>query len=185
MDVVSLAEAKAHLNITEDDADPELAVFVTAASQVIEDYVGPVVHRPVTDRLDGGRPVVLLTARPVAAVVSVTDGGSVLPPDAYTVGTAAGVVIRRCGPGAVAAVFTPGPLTVEVAYVAGRAATTASVLARYKAAALMIVQHLWETQRPAAAGPFTQGGDDYDPRYAYSIPRRALELLGEPIGGIA
>ena len=66
-----------------------------------------------------------------------------------------------------------------------RIADTAAVatdLADVRLAGLIILQHMWETQRPAAQGPFSQASDDYDPRYAYSVPRRAQELLGVEIG---
>jgi uncharacterized phiE125 gp8 family phage protein len=182
-DVVSLAEAKLQLNMTDTASDNELGVFISAASEAIEDYVGPVVNRSVTDVTDGGRAEVLLTKIPVASITSVTDGGTVLPAEAYKVSLTSGVVTRVSG--GYPYPFTYGIQSVQVTYVAGRAANTAAVPNRYKMAALIIIQHLWETQRPAAAGPFSQGADDFDPRYTYSIPRRALEMLGAPVGGIA
>jgi uncharacterized phiE125 gp8 family phage protein len=182
-DVVTLAEAKAQLNITDSSADTELPVFIEAATAAVEDYVGAVVARQVTEVRDGGRAVLLLKHVPVLSVTSVTEDGTVLDASAYQVDTDAGALTRVSGSAAVP--FLPGVGNVQITYQAGRVATTADVPGRYKMAALIIVQHLWETQRPAAAGPFSQGADDYDPRYSYSIPRRALELLGEPVGGIA
>lgn len=182
-DVITLAEAKLHLNMTDTASDAELAVFISAASEAIEDYIGAVVNRSVTQVFDGGRSQVLLSTLPVSSVTSVTDNGTVLDAGDHTVASASGVLTRVSGSSA--AVFSAGVQSLSVVYVAGRAASTSEVPARYKLAAQIIVQHMWETQRPAAAGPFTQGQDDYDPRYSYSVPRRALELLGEPIGGIA
>lgn len=181
-DVVTLAEAKLQLNMTDTASDAELAVFISAASEAIEDYVGAVVQRPVTETFDGGLEQVLLSKTPVASVTSVTDNGTVLASSAYRVSTA-GVLSRVAGRFRLR--FWDGVQSLTVVYVAGKVADTASVPQRVKMAALIIVQHLWETQRPAAQGPFSQASDDFDPRYAYSIPRRALELLGEPVGGIA
>lgn len=182
-DVVTVAETKLQLNMDDTTSDAELAVFISAASEAIEDYVGAVVDRSVTEVFDGGRDRVLLSKLPVVSITSVTDNGTVLAAAGYKVDSPSGVLTRVSGRDPYP--FTPGIQSLSVVYVAGRAATTAAAPSRYKMAALIIIQHLWETQRPAAAGPFAQGSDDFDPRYTYSIPRRALELLGEPIGGIA
>lgn len=181
-DVVSLAETKLQLNMTDSASDAELAVFISAASEAIEDYVGAVVNRAVTETFDGGTDQILLSKTPVVSVTSVTDNGTVLAATSYKA-SAAGVLSRVAGQGRTP--FQPGVQSLVVVYVAGRAADTASVPRRMKMAALIIIQHLWETQRPAGRGPLNQEADDFDPRYSYSIPRRALEMLGEPVGGIA
>ncbi|MEV4000999.1 head-tail connector protein [Actinomadura sp. NPDC049753] len=180
-DIIDLAAAKEQLNIDPDntDSDAELALYVSAATEVVERYVGAVIQRPVTERFDGGRSALLLSALPVASVTSVTVGGSVL--DAAGVAVSESGVLTRVS-GSARMNFSSGTQTVEVVYVAGRAASVAEVPARYQLAARIIVQHMWETQRPAAQGPFSQASDDYDPRYAYSVPRRAQELLGVEIG---
>jgi hypothetical protein len=80
--------------------------------------------------------------------------------------------------------FMRGP--VQVAYVAGRAEVPANV----QLAALIILQHLWRTrlgspvpsatvteQTPRVYGAMVPSG--------FAIPNRALELLGERIGGFA
>lgn len=185
-DVITTAELKAHLNITDSSSDTELAGFVSAASRVVDRYVGPVVVRSVTQVFDGGRCRVLLSQIPVSSVTSVTDSGTVLAASSYKIDTSAGVLTRVSGSDQVE--FEPGIQSLTVVFAAGRVAATADVATSYgdfRLAALIIGQHMWDTQRPAAAGPFTQGTDDYDPRYSYSVPRRALELLGEPVGGIA
>lgn len=187
-DIVTTAETKTHLNIDASNtaSDAELAGFISAGSRVVDREVGPVVQRTVVQTFDGGRSQVLLSETPVASITSVVDNGTTVSASDYTVGSDSGVLYRVDGDGLTE--FDPGIRSLVVTYVAGRVANTAAVAASYgdfRLAALIIIQHMWETQRPAAAGPFTQGNDDYDPRYAYSIPRRALELLGEPVGGIA
>ncbi|SEG44866.1 hypothetical protein SAMN04489712_105275 [Thermomonospora echinospora] len=186
LDIISTTDAKAQLNMSDSTSDTELAGYVSAASRVVEKYVGAVIHRTVTDTFDGGRSQLLLSTLPVVSITSVTDTGTALAADGYTVDLRAGVLTRLVGTSPTP--FEAGYQSVQVVYTAGQAADIAAVaadLADYRLAALIIVQHLWETQRPAARGPFDQGADDYDPRYSYSIPRRALELLGEPVGGIA
>lgn len=185
-DIVTTAECKTHLNISDSSSDTELAGFISAATAVVDKHVGPVVIRSVSDTFDGGRSRVQLTQPPVSSVTSVTDNGTVLATSDYKIDGPAGVLSRVSGQGLWS--FDAGVRSLVVAYQAGRVANTAAVAASYghfRLATLIIIQHMWETQRPAAQGAFSQGTDDYDPRYSYSIPRRALELLGEPIGGIA
>lgn len=185
-DIFTLAQAKKQLNIdlANTDSDAELSdVYIPAVTEVVEDNVGKVIHRSVTEVFDGGRAVLLLTSIPVVSITSVTEAGSVLDAAGYVIDKNSGVLTRVSGVTAMA--FLPGIQSVSVLYVAGQAADVTAVPGHIRLAGLIILQHMWETQRPAAAGPFSQASDDYDPRYAYSIPRRALELLGEPIGGIA
>lgn len=182
-DIVSLAAAKTHLNMTDTASDAELAGFISAATGVVEQYVGAVINRTVTEVFDGGRAVLMLSHIPVVSITSVTDGGTALDAGAYKVAGDSGVLSRVSGSALVP--LLAGVQSVVVVYVAGQAADTDAVPGNMRMAALIIIQHLWETQRPAAQGPFSQASDDYDPRYSYSVPRRALELLGEPVGGIA
>lgn len=182
-DIVDLAAAKAQVNITDSSSDTELAGFISAVTAVVERHVGAVIHRSVTEVFDGGRPVLLLTATPVVSITSVTESGGLVDPSGYTFAAASGVLTRVAG--TAQQTFLQGIQSVSVTYVAGQAANTAAVPGHVRLGALVILQHLWETQRPAARGPFSQDAGDFDPRYTYSIPRRALELLGVPRGGIA
>lgn len=185
-DIFTLAQAKDQVNIAQSNTtnDAELSgVYIPAVTAVVEDIVGAVIHRSVTEVFDGGRAQLLLTTTPVVSITSVTEGGTVLDPVGYVVARDSGVLTRVAGVSAVACL--PGMQSVSVAYVAGKAADVTLVEGNVRLAGLIILQHMWETQRPAAAGPFSQAGDDYDPRYSFSIPRRALELLGEPVGGFA
>jgi hypothetical protein len=65
---------------------------------------------------------------------------------------------------------------VDVTYQAGYAA----IPERYKQGALIILQHVWETQRgvgnvrAGVVGP----EDTYDRRQEFTIPKRAIEWLG-------
>lgn len=179
--IVSLKDAKKQLNIPLDKTsdDEEIRSMIEGITGPIEDYVGAVPRRTETQVFDGGRCAVLLAHIPLISVTSVVDSGTTLTAGDYEVNLTSGVLTRVAGIALLP--FLPGVQSVTVTYVAGRAIVPANV----RLATLITLQHMWETQRPAASGPFTQGGDDFDPRYTYSIPRRALELLGEPAGGFA
>lgn len=179
--IVSLKDAREQINFVRDPSpdDEELRSLIEGVAGPIEDYVGAVARRTEIEVFDGGQSTVLLSHIPLISVTEVRDSGTVLDPSAYTVNTASGVLTRVSGTGRYC--FRPGIQSLQVIYVAGRVIIPANV----RMAALITIQHIWDTQRPAGAGAFTQGTDDFDPRYTYSIPRRALELLGEPAGGLA
>lgn len=67
MALLTLAEAKAQLNIRSDDDDTELTAYIEAVGPVIERFVGPVDPREVVETQDGGRVMVLRTL-PVLAL---------------------------------------------------------------------------------------------------------------------
>lgn len=177
--IVSLEDAKTHLNITSTTSDEELRSMIESVTAVVEQYVGAVVRRTEVEVFDGGRAQLTLSHIPVISVTSVVDTGATVSASSYTFNATSGVLTQIAGPSLLP--FLVGVQSVTVTYVAGRTTVPANI----RMAALLILQHMWESQRPAAAGPFSQGSDDYDPRYSYSVPRRALELLGEPIGGFA
>lgn len=179
--LVSLADARNQLRIPAADTshDAEIADFLRSVTAVVERYKLAVVATTRTDTFDGGVPSVALRRFPVLSVSSVSDFGTVLPPGSYEVNLRTGVLTRVAQ--FLPYPFLPGSQSVSVTYVAGSASTPPD----YARAALIILQHMWETMRPAGRAPFSQQSDDYDPRYSYSIPRRALELLGEPVGGFA
>lgn len=183
--LVSLADAKAHLNIPASHTadDEELRGFIEAATAVVERHVGAIVPTDHVETFDGGREAVVLSHAPVLAVTSVTEDGAAVGPDGYTLDTTSGVLRRRMGIAPYC--WRPGVDAVTVAYTAGRT----SVPAHYSRAALIIIRHMWETQRNAGGGRPGLGEEAPDsytvsPR-AYTVPYRAVELLGEPVSGIA
>lgn len=178
--IVSLADARAQLNFgaSETADDDELRGFIGAATGAVERALGrTVVRRSFTDRLQVGRAATELLLRnvPVLSLASVVsaDGATTwstgnLRPDGET-----GLVTVVSGPA-----FTG---TVDVTYQAG------DIVVRedYRLAALIIVQHLWETQRGTMG---VQLGGDNEPYVAgrgFAIPRRALELLDTQLPGVA
>jgi hypothetical protein len=180
--IISLKDAKKQLNIPETNTtdDAEVLDFVRATTGICERYAGKIVRETFTETHDGGKCTLLLRHLPVLTISSVTENGSTLASSGYALKGFAGVLTRMLAnyqeyP------FLPGRQNIVVTLVAGTTSTSPDV----GQASRIILQHLWETQRPAGGGPFSQQGEEFDPRYLYSIPRRALELLGEPIGGIA
>lgn len=175
MPALSLADAKAQLNIDADGQDAELGDYVAGVNEVVEFYIGPVDDRTVVERWEGGRPSLAVRHRPVVALTSVTssaDSTPVVELGEVDVDHTLGVLRLRSG-----GLWPAGPLLVT--YVAGRggeAPPSANIAAR------MIMQHLWETQRggdsrrPDLAGglepaPVVSGG------FTFSVPRRAIQLL--------
>jgi uncharacterized phiE125 gp8 family phage protein len=159
--VLTLNEAKAHLNITSTTQDDELQTFMAAAEAAIERRVGPLVATSVTSRVAGGGELVL----PFYPVLSVTaiadrDGNAVSVSDVYA--DSIGVVTGTYG--------FPS-LAYDVTYQAGHAATAADVPADLRLAILEMVRHLWESQR-RSRGQVTDV-----PGSAHAFPYRVEELL--------
>jgi len=128
---------------------------------------------------------VALNHAPVMSIASVTESGSPVAGSGYTLNGPSGVLRRRQG--FASYLWARGIANVSVTYTAGRAVVDPA----WSRAALIIVAHMWDTQRAghAASGSRPQpGGVEAAPMASaatYSIPRRALELLGEPTPGIA
>ena len=157
-DILDDTEALAAINSSDaGDHFPELARRVSAISQAIDAYCGPVVARTVTEVHDTDRASTLwLRQAPVLTITSVTEfdgttqtvltdestfgtvGGStgyVLDADRYSIG-------RRSG--GLAYPFSTGQ--VQVVYQAGRFADTASVSARFKEAASDVLRRVWKRE---------------------------------------
>ena len=154
-DIVSLDEAKTALNITTDAHDPVLEQWVSAISELVDAYCGPVVIRTVTDEAhNGGGTLLFLRHRPVASVASVTEyaSGTATVLTAESLDAAGtfrfdadlGVIARR----------TSWPDTrfgasgVLVTYEAGRYASTDDVSPRFKTAVLAILRRFWARETP-------------------------------------
>ncbi|MEU4502658.1 hypothetical protein [Streptomyces sp. NPDC024089] len=176
MALLTLAEAKAQLNITSTSNDTELQVYVDAVGPVIERFIGPVAERIVVETQDVARDgvqVLVLRTTPVVSLTSVepllASGGTSYDVGALVLDGDTGIVRRADGG------WLRGPL--KVTYTAGRGEVPATV----NLAARMLVQHLWQTQN-ASRGPVLPGGGDYSVSepvagLGYAVPNRVLELL--------
>ena len=169
LDVLTLDEAKAAINMTaaNDQHEGELELFITAVSRRFDELIGPVVNRTVTEYHDGGVSIIWPYQTPVSTVTSLTEwdgsASTVLTADAFGV---AGVtdgyllesspsyvhgtrLIRRSG--GTNTYFTTGSRSIQLVYVAGRAATTEDVDSRIKAAAGMVLRRAWKREAGAWA----------------------------------
>ncbi|REE62126.1 gp6-like head-tail connector protein [Streptomyces sp. 3212.3] len=175
MALLTLADAKAQLNIKSDTDDDELLTYVNSVTTVIEEYIGPVEPREVFEQhnAEGGRRTLVLRKSPVLSLTSVEpllSGGVSYPVDGLVLDQDTGQVYRRDRG------WFRGLLGVTLQ--AGRTDPDPTI----NLAARMLVQHLWRTQRPARSGAVAGSGDDYSasepiPGFGYAVPNRVLELL--------
>jgi hypothetical protein len=167
LDILTEAEATRAAFGTEAAAQvDQIHRMNTAVSRRIDELVGPVVQRTVTEYHDGGTDVIYPRLYPVASVTSVTewDGSAqtVLTADTWGVaGAASGFfldvdrILRRSGGSAYR--FTSGSQSVKLVYVAGRYADTAAVDARFKEAAAEVLRRLWNRE----SGAWARGSDPF------------------------
>lgn len=170
---VTVPEAVAHLNaagLSEDDQD-ELGRFVLAASGAAERWKREVIApRNVVEQHDiPANGVVFLRAYPILASTDVE----------VTVGTDDPVVVTDLDPTIGRLVtFTGVGQRASIAFRAG----WDPIPEEYRAGVLMIVGHMWRTQRRPLGQQSRFGGgntdDDTQMIGGYAVPRAALELLG-------
>lgn len=175
--LITLAEAKTHLNVTDSTWDSELQDFVDVASDLVEKEAGRVWRDTTfTEYHKGGTSDVVLFHSPVLSVTSVTDWGTVIDPSDYILYSATGRIHLPYYQ------FVGGPGQVVVVYHAGAATVPYLV----KQATKETVRHLWKTQRGAMGVRNPLNGDDPDPGSTFSLPHRAAELLARLMfpGGI-
>ncbi|WP_069885274.1 phage gp6-like head-tail connector protein [Streptomyces luteocolor] len=175
MGIITLAEAKAQLDIESTVHDTELQAYIDGMTAPIENLVGVVEPREVTETVDGTGTTLCLLKVPALALVSITPqltGGAALDVAQLHLDGATGIVRRLTG-----GRFYGGPWTAR--YTVGRTEDAATI----KLAARILIQHLWRTQYGASRGLMgVGGGDDYSvtepiPGFGYAVPNRVLELL--------
>lgn len=170
--IVSLADAKKHLNITSTTNDQEIRDHIEAATAIVEYYTGPADVTSVTEVVQGGYSLVLshVPAISLTSVTPVYSFGLTYNVDDFDLDGAMGVARHKLGWPLI------GPL--RVVYKAGRAIIPANL----QLAARIIIKHLWETQRGGSRRPGMGQSDEIVEQQlvsamGYAIPRRAVELL--------
>lgn len=174
--ILSLADAKTHLQLTGTSQDAQLRDWLEAITESVEAYTGVGPRRTVTEDHEipsSGTRALALRRTPVLSITSaagILTGGTSYQAADLDVSSSTGIV-RPLNGGRLY-----GPL--RITYVAGREQIPASLTA----AARIILQHLWRTQRAGPRGPVIGGGDDYSvtepaPGFGYAIPNRALQLM--------
>lgn len=176
MSVLLLADAKAHLNITNTVDDTELQTFIDAAEAAIGSKIGPLGSVSRTDRVRGAGKDLVLPVCPVISLTSVTPvGGTALDPSSMVVDYKAGVIAY------VAATqynFARFPLPwYDVTYTAGRNVTASANPDLYQAIKEQ-VRHLWSTQRGPTSNPVNFSGDSPSQvGMSYTFSNRVLEMI--------
>lgn len=181
MSIVTLQQAKRQLRIALDDTsyDDEVQGYVDAVTGAVEDYKGLVIEeRQLTHEVQvGGVTTLMLPGVPVISLdtVATVDGATTWDVANLHVHGPSGTITVLSGPplaGLLAIGYTAGFTTVPPRFVQG---------------ALVVLQHVWETQRGVGTVRTGVVGSEegYDPRTSYSIPRKALEWLGPPLAGVA
>ncbi len=179
--IVSLADAKAQLgmNVTDHTYDDLLRDYLAGITGALEDYKHEIiVRRTITDRLNlcgrgyGARQFRLWSA-PVISLVSVTSwDGSITWDVTQMPVSPSGVVYVMGGP----------PVTglVDAAYIAG----LQQIPGRYRRGALVMLEHVWETQRgQLTARSGVMGPEEHVRDYPgefFTVPNKAREWLGPP-----
>lgn len=185
-DIITLADAKAQLNMTSTANDAELAGYISSASQMWTRRVGPVAGSPVfTEHYDGGASRIALRNVPVVSVTSVTEswGAATLytlteqPLESttsfssfgFTVDLERGTIVRRAQ--GIETRFAAGTQSVRVVYVGGYTTVPDDIIMAIK----LLVQHMWDTQRGGSRVPgMTEDG--FDPRAGFLWPNRVQEI---------
>ena len=176
--VVSLQDAKDHLNITTSTNDEELRRFLWVATDMCEQYAGRVLGRRVfTESYDGGSSRIRLRHPVALSITSVVENGVTLAASQYRLDPVTGMFLERIGSNGLTSfggLFGGTIDSVTVTYVAGYSIVPPIC----QQAVLEALRHLWQTQRGAATvSALVSSGDDYTPGMGYSLPRRVMELL--------
>lgn len=153
--IISLDEARAALNWPDTDTDnnEELRSFLDAATEVVEDLVGPVVTRTYTEQHTSGGGAIALNHYPVLAVSSFVeytpaaitwtkaDNPAAAVGNQFTINTANGVIRARWGASFAGECW--------VTYTAGRAVTPPAI----REACVEIVKARWQQSQQGNARP--------------------------------
>lgn len=169
MSVLSLPDAKAHLNITSSAYDAELTALIVKVESAIARQTGPLTPTAVTAVVIGG-PVLVLPVTPLISLTSVTDDGSGVLALGGLRASTAGVVSSAGG-------FPYAYYTVI--YQAGRTVDAATNADLYLAVQEML-RHKWLSQRGSTTRPGSMPMETI-PGAAYSFPYAVSELIAPHI----
>lgn len=190
-DLLTLDEAKAALNIPLADTtfNDELALYVTAVSQRLDDFAGPIIKRSIADEThDGGDQYIFPIQTPVATVGEVIEysagtsttltGETNLVAGTYFLegaGTHNSRIRRRATWSDTW--FPAGRGNVVISYVAGRFDSTADVSPKFKQAAAKTLSWLWRGDQGAGTATFgaVEGTSLFG--LGFALPNAVVELL--------
>lgn len=187
--IVGLTDMRARLKLTSTAQDEDLRALIISMTEVVEDVVGPVLVRNVSELYDLGhvrnrsysvhagywfpfqqnKPEIVLSQRPVLALVSIV--GILSRGITYDVSTVdldkpTGIIRQIDDSGFI------GP--VRITYTVGRPIIPNNILEGTRE----IIRHQWESRRGAAQPRPVQGSEDMVATPSgFLIPNRAMEWL--------
>jgi hypothetical protein len=176
--IVSLADAKLHMNKNNTADDVEIQDFIDAAQAVVQREVGPIVPTSYTETLAAPPGRLVLSHRPVISITSLSEVGTLLSPSAYRLDPASGLVERANGSAGGYWSSTGSNADIAVTYLAGR---SGPVPANYRLATLELVAHLWRNSQMGRNRRVRGSGPEDDTAavgLGFSLPNRVRELLG-------
>jgi hypothetical protein len=203
MGIVTLKELKAHLRYPQpaqpNTDDDQLEGFIYAATEVVENQVGKVVQRRVTEYHDGGQQAIYLRQKPVVSVVNITENwgyfnwilveqpSTTVPATnlfAYSLDNPSQGRVTRRTVGNVSIPFmamgSMFPNNILAEYIAGRVVIPWAI----KLATLELCAHWWQNsqQRDYATGGLNSTYDNIvqdtgSTGYNAGVPYRILEIL--------
>jgi hypothetical protein len=190
--IISLADAKRRLRITDTAYDDDVREYLGAITGVVEKLAGCCIIRQVTDRIRAGGLMIALDHWPVyqpagqqyplIAMTPVLTYGLVYDLSLLTVniaeGTPGNFVRHTAG-----LPFIYGPY--DFTYTVGRPVIPDNIML----ATSIILRHMWGMERSGNRSGLDAPDDDVTTVYGFAIPNRALEILDAPgtrdVGGIA
>ncbi len=156
MPIITLAEAKAEVGENGTARDAKIQRCIASATPLVEEHVGPVEPRAVTQTVTS--PGTTILEGRVVSVTSVLLGG--LPVTGFTVNTRAGLL-------------TGAPIGSVITYTVGFSPIPDAI----RQAVFYAVQHAYESEQGAV--PVTYGATDetFTISRGFFLPNRAKELL--------
>jgi hypothetical protein len=173
--IVSLEQARTFLNVSLTDSDEEINDMSAVVTVIIESIVGNVLPKQYVERHDGGECFLLHHGPPIAIVAIdpwYANIGESVPVSEVQIDPVTWSVERKNAFG-----FYFGPY--RVTFTAGRAIVRPNI----QHGALVMLDHLWETQRGGSiVGAMPGVADDEAVAYtvagrSWTVPRSVIETL--------
>jgi hypothetical protein len=201
--IISMSEAMEHLRLpatARDTYAARLQPFLLSLTPMIENIIGPVVSRTITETHNGGSNVIKVLRPPIISVTTVievagagfsrtltlqdpTTAGA-LDAYGYSVDLERGILFRRVS--GLNGSFLPGVRNVSVTYVAGRNPIPPNVIH----AAKDLLRINWEVMTAGGAGinaAMSEQPTNRDHRSGFFMPGSVLDMLQNEVNdwGIA
>lgn len=165
--IVTLAEAKEHLNITGTSSDTELGKFVDAATAFVERHLGAVAQRTVTETVTPTTSGLIFLSSPVISITSMTAAyghpGTYTVADWYPKGSS---IVAGYGK---STSYPTWPVRVE--YVGGYTTIPADL----RQATLDYIKWRWQSQR--GPSPLPSMGDEFAMAPTSTVPYKVMEVI--------